>query len=257
MKLISWNVNGLRACVNKGLMDFFKEADADIFCVQETKMRKEQADFTFDGYREYWYSAEKKGYSGTAVFTKAEPLAVTYGLTVGLPDGADVPDNEGRIITLEYKDFFVVNVYAPNSQYELSRLNYRMAWEDAARARILDLDRQKTVFVCGDFNVAHKEIDLKHPKTNRRNAGFTDEERGKLTELLDAGFTDTYRHLYPDAGGAYTWWTYTTLTARENNTGWRIDYILVSERDKARIKEAFVYQQIYGSDHCPVGLVFQ
>ena len=250
MKLISWNVNGLRACMNKGFLDFFKQADADIFCVQETKMQREQAEFDFPGYHEYWNSAVKKGYSGTAVFTKTEPLAVTYGI------GIEEHDQEGRVITAEFPEFYLVDVYTPNSQRELERLAYRQVWEDAFRAYLLGLDAKKPVLVCGDMNVAHHDIDLKNFKSNRGNAGFTDEERAKLTELLAAGFTDSFRHLYPDKEGAYTWWSY-MFKARQHNAGWRIDYWLVSNRWADKIEDSLIYSDIMGSDHCPVGLLLK
>ena len=250
MKLISWNVNGLRACMNKGFLDFFKQADADIFCVQETKMQREQAEFVFPGYHEYWNSAVKKGYSGTAVFTKTEPLAVTYGI------GIEEHDQEGRVITAEFPEFYLVDVYTPNSQRELERLAYRQVWEDAFRAYLLGLDAKKPVLVCGDLNVAHNDIDLKNFKSNRGNAGFTDEERAKLTELLAAGFTDSFRHLYPDKEGAYTWWSY-MFKARQHNAGWRIDYWLVSNRWADKIEDSLIYSDIMGSDHCPVGLLLK
>ena len=247
MKFISWNVNGLRACLKKGFMESFRQLDADIFALQETKMQPNQAILDLPGYRQYWNSAEKKGYSGTAVFTRHEPMAVTYGL------GLEEHDHEGRVITLEFADYYFVTVYTPNSKRELERLAYRMEWEDAFRAYLLALDEKKPVIVCGDLNVAHKEIDLKNPKTNRRNAGFTDEEREKFTELLAAGFTDTFRALYPDKEGIYTWWSY-LRKARETNAGWRIDYFVTSERLQGSIKEATIHNEIFGSDHCPVGL---
>ena len=247
MKFISWNVNGLRACLKKGFMESFRQLDADIFALQETKMQPDQAILELPGYRQYWNSAEKKGYSGTAVFTRLEPMAVTYGL------GIEEHDHEGRVITLEFADYYFVTVYTPNSKRELERLDYRMVWEDAFRAYLLDLDSKKPVIVCGDLNVAHKEIDLKNPKTNRRNAGFTDEEREKFTELLAAGFTDTVRALYPDKEGIYTWWSY-LRKARETNAGWRIDYFVISERLQGSLKDATIHNEIFGSDHCPVGL---
>ena len=250
MKLISWNVNGLRACMNKGFLDFFKQVDADIFCVQETKMQREQAEFDFPGYQEYWNSAVKKGYSGTAVFTKTQPLTVTYGI------GIEEHDQEGRVITAEFPEFYLVNVYTPNSQRELERLAYRQVWEDAFRAYLLGLDAKKPVLVCGDMNVAHHDIDLKNFKSNRGNAGFTDEERAKFTELLAAGFTDSFRHLYPDKAGAYTWWSY-MFKARQHNAGWRIDYWLVSNRWADRIEDSLIYSDVLGSDHCPVGLLLK
>lgn len=247
MKLISWNVNGLRACMGKGFLEFAQEQDADILCVQETKMQQGQAEVPLDGYHAYWCSAEKKGYSGTAVFTKTLPLSVTYGL------GIDEHDHEGRVITAEYTDFYLVCVYTPNAQDGLKRLDYRMQWEDAFRAYVQGLDRQKPVVICGDLNVAHQEIDLKNPKTNRRNAGFTDEERGKLTALLEAGFTDSFRHFYPDLEGAYSWWSY-RFKAREKNAGWRIDYFLASDRLMPRVTGAGILSEVQGSDHCPVVL---
>lgn len=248
MKLISWNVNGLRACVQKGFLDFFNEIDADVFCIQETKLQAGQIELALPGYFQYWNYAEKKGYSGTAVFTKEEPISVTYGL------GIEEHDKEGRVITLELADFYIVTVYTPNSQDELKRLAYRMEWEDAFRAYLKKLEEHKPVVVCGDMNVAHKEIDLKNPKTNRRNAGFSDEERGKFTELLEAGFIDTYRYFYPDAEGMYSWWSY-RFRAREKNAGWRIDYFCVSKALKDRLLDARIHTQVMGSDHCPVELV--
>ena len=248
MKFISWNVNGLRACYGKGFEEAFRTLDADFFCLQETKMQEGQLDAAFEGYRSYWNYAEKKGYSGTAVFTRREPLAVTYGL------GAEEHDREGRVITLEMEDFFLVTVYTPNSQDELRRLDYRMEWEDTFRQYLLGLDARKPVVVCGDLNVAHREIDLKNPKANRRNAGFTDEERGKFQALLDAGFVDTFRYFYPDLEGIYSWWSY-RFRAREKNAGWRIDYFLVSARLTERLQEAKIHTEIYGSDHCPVEVV--
>lgn len=247
MKLISWNVNGLRACVNKGFMDFFTQINADVFCIQESKMLQEQADFCFDGYRSYWNSAEKKGYSGVVVLSKNEPLKVEYDM------GIAHHDKEGRIIRAEYPHFHLVNVYTPNAKRELERLEYRMEWEDDFRAFVNGLSVHKPVVICGDLNVAHKEIDLKNPKTNRRNAGFTDEERGKMSELLESGFIDTFRYFYPDKEGAYSWWSYMGK-ARENNTGWRIDYFLCSKSLQPYLKDAFIYPHIFGSDHCPVGL---
>lgn len=247
MKLISWNVNGLRACLTKGFRDFFTASDADIFCVQETKMQQEQSDLVLPGYYEYWNSAVKKGYSGTAIFTRIKPLSVTYGMNI------DTHDQEGRIITLELSDFYLVNVYTPNSQRELARLNYRMQWEDDFCAYLLALNKTKPVIVCGDLNVAHQEIDIKNPNSNRRNAGFTDEERNKMSQLLQLGFTDSFRALYPDKQDAYTWWSY-MMNARARNIGWRIDYFLVSNRLRPAIKEANIYAEIMGSDHCPVGL---
>ena len=247
MKLISWNVNGIRACINKGFEDFFNQIDADIFCIQETKCQPDQIKLEFKGYKSYWNSAEKKGYSGTAIFTKEEPIKVTYGI------GKVEYDKEGRIITLEYKNFFLVNNYTPNSKRELERLDYRQEWEDEIRKYLLQLNKIKPVIMCGDLNVAHNEIDLKNPKTNRRNAGFTDEERTKMTQLLKAGFTDSFRYLYPDKENAYTWWSYMGR-AREKNVGWRIDYFIVSNDIKEKIKQATIYPEIMGSDHCPVGL---
>ena len=245
MKLISWNVNGFRACLGKGFADFFTAADADIVCLQETKMQPGQADFSPEGYHTYWYSAEKKGYSGTAVFTREEPLSVRYGL--GIPEH----DTEGRAITLEFPDFYLLCVYTPNAQRELARLDYRMTWEDALRAYITALDREKPVIYCGDLNVAHEEIDLKNPKTNVRNAGFTIEERDKMTALLSRGFVDSFRLLHPDETDRYSWWSY-MMKARERNIGWRIDYFLVSERIAPNVKVADIHDQILGSDHCPV-----
>lgn len=247
MKLISWNVNGLRACMNKGFMDFFNEVDADVFCLQEIKMLKEQADFSFNGYKEFWNSADKKGYSGTLILSKNEPLNVSYDMKI------ERHDKEGRIICAEFKDFYLVNVYTPNSKRELERLDYRMEWEDDFRAYLKALDSIKPVIVCGDLNVAHKEIDLKNPKTNRRNAGFTDEERNKMSELLDSGFIDSFRFFYPDLENAYSWWSYFGK-AREKNIGWRIDYFLASNKLESKLKDATIYPQILGSDHCPVGL---
>lgn len=251
MKLISWNVNGLRAVINKGFKDFFKEIDAEIFSIQETKMQEEQLDENilqiFEGYNAYWNSAEKKGYSGTAIFTKQKPLSVTYGI------GKEEHDKEGRVITLEFKKFYMVNIYTPNSKRELERLDYRQIWEDEIRAYLLELNTKKPVIMCGDLNVAHNEIDLKNPKTNRKNAGFTDEERAKMTELLNAGFVDTYRYKYPEVEGKYSWWSY-MFHAREKNAGWRIDYFIVSESLKDKIDDAKILDHIYGSDHCPVEL---
>ena len=247
MKLVSWNVNGIRACLNKGFDDFFKEVDADVFCIQETKCQEGQVDLEYDGYESFWNSAEKKGYSGTAVFTKIKPLSVKYGI------GIEEHDKEGRVITLEFDKFFLVNIYTPNSKRELERLDYRQIWEDEIRKYLLNLNKTKPVIMCGDLNVAHKEIDLKNPKTNTHNAGFTIEERNKMTELLDAGFVDTFRYLYPDKEDAYSWWSY-MRKAREKNVGWRIDYFIVSEDIKDKIKEASIYSEVMGSDHCPVGL---
>lgn len=246
MKLISWNVNGFRACLNKGFEQFFKDMDADFFCIQETKMQPEQASFDADGYHQFWYSAEKKGYSGTAIFAKKEPISVRYGL------GIDEHDHEGRAITLEYDDFYLLCVYTPNAQRELARLDYRMKWEDALRDYIKSLDEKKPVIYCGDLNVAHEEIDLKNPKTNHFSAGFSDEERGKFTELLQSGFCDTFRTLYPEKV-EYSWWSY-MYHAREKNVGWRIDYFVVSERIMDKVKNSRIFTDIMGSDHCPVGL---
>lgn len=248
MKFISWNVNGLRACDGKGFREAFAALDADFFCLQETKMQPGQLDMAFDGYQSYWNSAEKKGYSGTAVFTRHKPLGVTFGL------GMEEHDREGRVITVEMENFYLVTVYTPNSQDGLRRLDYRMAWDDAFRAYLQKLDVRKPVIVCGDLNVAHREIDLKNPKTNRRNAGFTDEERQKFTELLDAGFTDTFRHFHPDAEGAYSWWSY-RFKAREKNAGWRIDYFLTSDRLQPQLLSAAIHNEVFGSDHCPVEVV--
>ncbi|MDD4387512.1 MAG: exodeoxyribonuclease III [Clostridia bacterium] len=247
MKLISWNVNGLRAALTKGFEDFFNEVDADIFCVQETKMQEGQAQINFEGYSQYWNSAEKKGYSGTAIFTRIKPLSVSYGL------GIEEHDNEGRVITLEFDNFYLVNVYTPNSKRELERLDYRMIWEDEFKKHLKKLNETKPVILCGDLNVAHKEIDIKNAKSNRRSAGFTDEERNKMTVLLNDGFTDTFRYLYPDKVDAYSWWSYMG-NARANNVGWRIDYFVVSDDIKDEIKGAYIYPEIMGSDHCPVGL---
>ena len=247
MKIISWNVNGLRAVYTKGFAEFLKSENPDIICLQEIKMQKEQKtdDFNFDGYFEYWNSAEKKGYSGTLILTKNEPISVTYGI------GIEGHDNEGRVITAEFDDFYLVNCYTPNSQSELARLDYRMNWEDDFRNYLKTLDNKKSVILCGDLNVAHNEIDLKNPKTNRKNAGFTDEERNKMTELLNSGFVDTYRYFYPDKEGEYSWWSY-RFKAREKNAGWRIDYFIVSERFINNIKTSKILTDIFGSDHCPV-----
>ena len=247
MKLVSWNVNGLRAVWQKGFEEFFKKINADVFCIQETKMQEGQFDIKFENYKQYFNSAEKKGYSGTAIFTKENPLKVSYGI------GIEEHDKEGRIITLEFDNFFMVNVYTPNSQRELTRLEYRQVWEDDFREYLQRLDKTKPVIMCGDLNVAHKEIDLKNPKTNRKNAGFTDEERNKMTQLLEGGFVDTYRYLYPNKEEAYTWWSY-MMKAREKNIGWRIDYFIVSERLKDNIKEAIIHSDVMGSDHCPIEL---
>ncbi|WP_407385924.1 exodeoxyribonuclease III [Ruminococcus sp.] len=247
MKFISWNVNGLRAVVNKGFKEIFAELDADFFCLQETKLQEGQIDLSFDGYESYWNYAEKKGYSGTAIFTKHTPLSVSYGL------GIEEHDHEGRVITLEYADFYLVTVYTPNSQNELRRLDYRMQWEDDFLAYIRSLDEKKPVIYCGDLNVAHQEIDLKNPKSNRKNAGFTDEERGKMTVVLSSGFTDTWRSLNPDTEGVYSWWSY-RFNARANNAGWRIDYFIVSDRIMDKVEDAAIHTDIFGSDHCPVEL---
>lgn len=250
MKLISWNVNGLRACMQKGFGDFFREACADVFCIQESKLQEGQIDFAPEGYHAYWNYAEKKGYSGTAVFSKVRPVRVVYGL------GIEEHDHEGRVITLEYDEFFLVNVYTPNSQRELTRLSYRMDWEDAFREYLMELDEEKPVIVCGDMNVAHQEIDLKNYKTNRGNAGFTDEEREKFTRLLQAGFLDTYRYFYPDRTGAYSWWSY-QFQARAKNTGWRIDYFCASARLADKLLGADIHSGVLGSDHCPVELTVE
>lgn len=250
MKLISWNVNGIRANIKKGFMDFFKEVDADVLCIQETKCQEGQVELELDGYYQYWNYAEKKGYSGTAVFTKVKPIEIHYGI------GKDQHDKEGRVLTLEYDDFYLVNVYTPNSQPELARLSYRMEWEDDFRDYLKTIEIHKPVILCGDLNVAHQEIDLKNPKTNRKSAGFSDEERAKMTELIGVGFIDTFRHFYPDKIGAYTWWSYLGK-ARERNTGWRIDYFMVSEAIKDKVKSADILSEVMGSDHCPVELVIQ
>ena len=248
MKLISWNVNGIRACVNKGFKEKKKKINADIFCIQETKCQPEQIELEFDGYYAYWNSAEKKGYSGTAIFTKQKPICVIYGI------GIDEHDKEGRVITLEFKDFYMVNIYTPNAKRGLERLDYRQIWEDEIRKYLLKLNQEKPVIMCGDLNVAHKEIDLKNPKSNRGNAGFTDEEREKMTALLSAGFIDTFRYVYPDKTDSYSWWSYMGK-AREKNVGWRIDYFIVSKDIKDKIEDAMIYPEIMGSDHCPVGLI--
>lgn len=248
MKLISWNVNGIRACVTKGFVDYFNEVDADIFCIQESKLQEGQIDLQLEGYYQYWNYAEKKGYSGTAIFTKKEPLNCTYGL------GIEEHDKEGRVITLEFEDFYMVTVYTPNSKSELLRLDYRMVWEDDFRAYLKNLELSKPVVVCGDLNVAHKEIDLKNPKTNRKNAGFTDEERNKFSKLLEEGFVDTFRAIYPEEEGRYSWWSY-RFSARAKNAGWRIDYFCVSESLKDKIQDADIHSETLGSDHCPVELI--
>lgn len=250
MKLVSWNVNGIRACVQKGFMDFFNKEDADIFCIQESKMQAGQLELDMPGYYQYWNYAERKGYSGTAVFTKKEPLNVKYGI------GIDEHDHEGRVITLEYEDFYMVTVYTPNSQTELARLDYRMRWDDDFRGYLKELDKVKPVIVCGDMNVAHEEIDLKNPKNNRNNAGFTDDERNKFTELIEAGFTDTFRDKYPTLEGIYSWWSY-RFNARKNNAGWRIDYFLVSDRIKDNVADSLIRTNVMGSDHCPVEIIIK
>lgn len=250
MKLISWNVNGIRACVEKGFLDFFQNIDADIFCLQETKLQAGQIELDLEGYHQYWNYAKKKGYSGTAIFTKKEPLSVTYGI------GIEEHDNEGRVITLEYDNFFFVTCYTPNSQNELARLPYRMTWEDDFLAYLKKLDATKPVILCGDLNVAHKEIDLKNPKTNRKNAGFTDEEREKMSTLLANGFTDTFRYFYPDMEGIYSWWSY-RFKAREKNSGWRIDYFISSSRIDDKLTGAKIHTDVFGSDHCPVELTLE
>lgn len=250
MKFISWNVNGIRACMTKGFMDFFKEVDSDIFCLQETKLQAGQIEMDLEGYHQYWNYAEKKGYSGTAIFTKKEPISVAYGI------GIEEHDKEGRVITLEFDDFYFITVYTPNSQTELARLSYRMTWEDDFKKYLKKLEEKKPVIFCGDLNVAHKEIDLKNPKTNRKNAGFTDEERAKFTELVNDGFIDTFRYFYPEMEGIYSWWSY-RFKAREKNAGWRIDYFMVSDSLKDRLESAKIHTEIYGSDHCPVELVLK
>lgn len=246
MKFISWNVNGFRACLTKGFAEFFKEQDADFFSIQETKLQPEQVDFETTGYHQYWYSADKKGYSGTAIFAKKEPISVKYGL------GIDEHDHEGRAITLEYDNFYLLNVYTPNSKRELARLDYRMEWEDALRNYIIELDSKKPVIYCGDLNVAHNEIDLKNPKTNHQNAGFSDEEREKFSALLESGFTDSYRFLYPDKV-EYSWWSY-MFQARAKNAGWRIDYFVISNSLRDKLKDSIIYTDVLGSDHCPIGI---
>ncbi len=250
MKFISWNVNGIRACLTKGFMDFFNNVDADVFCLQETKVQAGQVELDLNGYYQYWNYAEKKGYSGTAIFTKKEPISVSYGL------GIEEHDKEGRVITLEFEDFYFITVYTPNSKTELERLDYRMIWEDEFRKYMKNLEEKKPVIVCGDLNVAHEEIDLKNPKTNRKNAGFTDEERAKFTELMNAGFIDTFRYFYPEREGSYSWWSY-RFKAREKNAGWRIDYFLTSNSMKDRLVSAKIHSEILGSDHCPVELVIK
>lgn len=247
MKLISWNVNGLRACMQKGFMDFFREAGADIFCIQESKLQEGQIEMDLPGYYQYWNYAEKKGYSGTAVFSRIKPVSVSYGI------GAEEHDKEGRVITLEFEEFYLVTCYTPNAQNELARLGYRMEWEDAFLSYLKSLDEKKPVILCGDLNVAHKEIDLKNPKTNRKSAGFSDEERAKMGQLLESGFTDTFRHFYPDAEGIYSWWSY-RFKAREKNAGWRIDYFITSRRLDNLLTDARIHTEVFGSDHCPVEL---
>ena len=247
MKFISWNVNGLRACVQKGFLEYFHSTDADFFCIQESKLQEGQIALDLPGYHQYWNYAEKKGYSGTAIFTRHEPISVSYGLNI--PEH----DTEGRVITLEYGNFYLVTCYTPNSQNELARLSYRMQWEDAFRSYLIELDQKKPVILCGDLNVAHEEIDLKNPKTNHKNAGFSDEERNKMTELLDAGFTDTFRYFYPTAENIYSWWSY-RFKAREKNAGWRIDYFITSKRLDTQLKDAAIHTDIFGSDHCPIEL---
>ena len=250
MRLISWNVNGIRACVQKGFLEFFKEVDADIFCIQESKLQEGQINLELEGYYQYWNYAERKGYSGTAIFTKVKPLTVSYGINI------EEHDKEGRVITLEFDDYYVITVYTPNSQNELARLDYRMKWEDDFRNYLKSLERNKPVILCGDLNVAHKEIDLKNPSTNRKNAGFTDEEREKFSTLLNSGFIDTFRYFYPDLTGSYSWWSY-RFNARKNNAGWRIDYFITSESLKDRLESAKIHTEILGSDHCPVELIIK
>ena len=250
MKLISWNVNGIRACVQKGFLDFFKDIDADIFCIQESKLQEGQINLDLEGYYQYWNYAERKGYSGTAIFTKIKPLSVSYGINI------EEHDKEGRVITLEFDEYYVITVYTPNSQNELARLDYRMKWEDDFRDYLKSLERNKPVILCGDLNVAHKEIDLKNPSTNRKNAGFTDEERLKFSTLLNSGFIDTFRYFYPDLTGSYSWWSY-RFNARKNNAGWRIDYFVVSEALKDKLISAKIHTEVFGSDHCPVELVIK
>lgn len=250
MKLISWNVNGLRACLKNGFLDFFNEVQADIFCIQETKMQEGQAEVVLDGYQQFWNSAEKKGYSGTAVFTRINPISVQYGI------GIDSHDHEGRVITLEFESFFLVNCYTPNTQQELKRLAYRLEWERDFRSYLVQLSARKPVILCGDLNVAHNEIDLKNPKTNHKNPGFTDEERAAMTELLASGFTDSFRFLYPDIEGIYSWWSY-RFQSRAKNIGWRIDYFITSDSLQEKIQDSVIYTDVYGSDHCPVGLIIE
>lgn len=245
MKIVSWNVNGIRACVKKGFLDYFQEVDADIFCIQETKLQENQIELDLEGYHQFWNYAERKGYSGTAVFTKEKPLTVSYGIEL------DVPDNEGRVITLEYDEFYLVNVYTPNSKRDLTRLDYRLVWEDAMIKHLVNLNKDKPVVFCGDLNVAHNEIDLKNPKSNIGNSGFTDEERGKMTTLLEAGFIDSFRYFYPEQTDSYTWWSYMSKV-RERNIGWRIDYFIVSETLDKKLKDANIHSDVLGSDHCPI-----
>ena len=247
-KMISWNVNGIRAAMGKGFMEFFEREDADIICIQETKVQEGQIEITAEGYYQYWNYAQKKGYSGVAVFTKAKPVNVSYGI------GIEEHNNEGRVITLEFDDYYVITVYTPNSQKGLARLEYRMKWEDDFLSYLKILEKNKPIIVCGDLNVAHKEIDLKNPKSNRKNAGFTDEERSKFDNYINSGFVDTFRYLYPDKTGAYTWWSY-KFNARQNNAGWRIDYFLISDSLKSRLKDSLIYSEVMGSDHCPVGII--
>ena len=250
MKIVSWNVNGLRACINKGFIEFFKEKDADIFCIQETKMQEGQAEIKLEGYHQYWNSADKKGYSGTAIFTKQKPINVNYDIKI------EEHSHEGRVITMEMENFYLVNCYTPNAQRGLARIDYRMKWEDDYRNYLLNLDAKKPVILCGDLNVAHNEIDLKNPASNHKNAGFSDEERGKMTQLLSAGFIDTFRYLYPNRGSIYTWWSY-MFNARANNAGWRIDYFIVSERLKEKVEDSIIHDEVFGSDHCPVELILK
>ena len=250
MKLISWNVNGIRACVQKGFLEFFNSVDADIFCIQESKLQEGQINLELEGYYQYWNYAERKGYSGTAIFTKIKPLSVSYGINI------EEHDKEGRVITLEFDDYYVITVYTPNSQNELARLDYRMKWEDDFREYLKGLEKNKPVILCGDLNVAHKEIDLKNPSTNRKNAGFTDDEREKFTTLLNSGFIDTFRYFYPELTGIYSWWSY-RFNARKNNAGWRIDYFVVSEALKDKLVSAEIHREVLGSDHCPVELVIK
>lgn len=250
IKMISWNVNGIRAVMGKGFMDFFKQEDADIFCIQETKVQEGQIELPVEGYYQYWNYAQKKGYSGVAIFTKVEPASVSYGI------GIEEHDNEGRVITLEFENYYVITVYTPNSQKGLARLEYRMKWEDDFLAYLKALEKNKPVIVCGDLNVAHKEIDLKNPQSNRKNAGFTDEERSKFDNYVNSGLIDSFRYLYPDKTGAYTWWSY-MFNARQNNAGWRIDYFVLSDSLKERLKDALIYSDIMGSDHCPVGIIIE